>query len=192
MSSDTETDNTPTPALAAGYFAQKLRKFDQKALNGKKLRKNDLLTETNWLHWKSRIMRVLRSTGRLHEFVLEELPTPNKFADPDEYDAWYELDQAILEFVHGSIDSEQLSNIPGGLEVNGMTDNDQSSADFWDNICSVYESHSYQSLNNLLRILHRKHAAENKNIPEHLSEMQKLRTQLANIEYVLDDHVFNG
>ena len=156
------------------------------------MRKKDLLQGNNWLHWKSRIMRILRSTGRLHEFVLDQLPPPDKFADSDEYDAWQELDQAILEFIHSSIDSDQLTNIPGGLEVNGMSDEDQTSADFWDNICSVYESHSYQSLNNLLRILHRKHAAENTNILEHLFEMQSLRTQLANIEYVLDDHVFNG
>ena len=187
-----EDDDTPIANPFNGYYAHRLRKFDQKALNGKKLRKKELLQDDNWLHWKSRIMRVLRSTGRLHEFALDTVPPPDKFTDPDEYDAWYELDQAVLEFIHGSIDSEQLTNIPGGLEVNGMSDEDQTSADFWDNICSVYESHSYQSLNNLLRILHRKHADENSNIPEHLFEMQKLRTQLANIEYVLDDHVFNG
>ena len=190
-SDDTMTPTTPI-IKPAGYYTQKLQKFDQKALNGKKLRKKDLLTENNWLHWKSRIMRVLRSSRRLHEFALNQLPPPDKSSDPDEYDAWFELDQAVLEFIHANIDSEQLSNIPGGLEVNRMVDEDQSSADFWDNVCSVYESHSYQFLNNLLRILHRKHALENTNIPEHLSEMQKLRTQLANIEYVLDDHVFNG
>jgi hypothetical protein len=122
---------------AKGYYAYRLCKFDQKALNGKKLQKKELLNENNWLHWKSCIMHILWSSGQLHEFVLDQLPPPDKFLDPDGYNAWYELDQAVLEFIHGSIDSEQLTNIPGGLEVNGMTDNDQTTADFWDNICSV-------------------------------------------------------
>jgi hypothetical protein len=86
---DSMNDDTPIANSVDGYYAHKLRKFDQKALNGKKLRKKELLHENNWLHWKSRIMRILRSTGRLHEFALDQLPPPDRFSNADEYEACY-------------------------------------------------------------------------------------------------------
>ncbi len=172
------------------WIVPRVRTFDIKNLATQRLRKEDILKEDNWLTWKSRVLRTLRGNG-LEELVLGTWPPPDRARDPAGYSAWHALDHAVVQFLQMNISSDQLANIPGGLEINGIS-SITTSAHFWRSICDAYESHSYQMIINTLRRMNRMQATESTDILRHLNEMHSLRTTLANVSYSLDDHIFNG
>jgi hypothetical protein len=179
-----------SPAQADHRIVPRARTFDIKNLATQKLRKEDILKEDNWLTWKSHILRALRGNG-LEELVLGTWPPLDRASDPAGYSAWHALDHAVIQFLGTNISSDQLANIPGGLEINGIS-SISTSALFWRSICDAYESHSYQMIINTLRRLNRMQATDSTDILRHLTEMQSLRSTLANINYSHDDHIFNG
>ena len=182
----------PPSTIPEGPYAKKRKRFNMKDLMSLALRKDDLLTGKNWMIWKTNVLRALRSSG-LIDFPLGKAPTPNPNDEPDEYEAWETLDQAALQFIHSSIKSERLMQIPGGVEINGSnTPILITSSEFWDNVCDKHETYNSQAISNLIRTLIKKQATESTNIVKHLDELEVLQTTLANHDLTLEDQVFNA
>ena len=153
-----------------------------------KLRKDEVLRDDNWMAWKARIMQALR-THRLDGFPLGKYLPPDRDLEPAEYDAWETIDQAIIQYVKANIN---LILIPEFLEINSPTSTTQTSSETWNTLLQVYKSHTSQTANNLFRALVKTRANNSTNIIKHLTNIQNVRTKLANLGYPMEDYLFNG
>ena len=153
-----------------------------------KLRKDEVLRDDNWMAWKARIMQALR-THRLDGFPLGKYLPPDRDLEPAEYDAWETIDQAIIQYVKANIN---LILIPEFLEINSPTSTTQTSSETWNTLLQVYKSHTSQTANNLFRALVKTRANNSTNIIKHLTDIQNVRTKLANLGYPMEDYLFNG
>jgi hypothetical protein len=174
-----------------GYYSFLLRtRFEKVKLS--RLHKNEVLKQDNWIQWKSIILQNLRA-NRLDGFPLGTFMKPDDDVDFAEQEAWDIMDQAALLYIKSNIHPDQLVTIPQFLEINNSTSLTQTSFQAWDILCQMYEAQTSQSAYNLFYTLCQMVSSHRTtNVTSHLIELQNLRTKLANLEYPMDDNLFNG
>ena len=133
------------------------RELNLGAISSQKI---ELLSDDNWLAWKLRITNLL-TLYDVYEYVTgkQKKPAADKVA---EVSMWKKKDTVAHTLIYNNIGLAQVVHI---TECN-------MSAEVWQALHEVYESHSYQAIITQLRNLLATHAITGADIPKHISEMK--------------------